>query len=209
MGAERTYDKERVLKIMYDEFLNQAEDFIFVEDKPERADIIFVPGNGYPQMAERAAALYKEGYAPYILPSGHYSIVTGEFSGVLAKEELYCGNYGTEFEFLKDVLRKNGVPENAILKEDLATFTYENAKYSRKVTDQAGLQIKTAILCCKTYHARRSLMYYQLLYPETRFLVCPSCADGIDRNTWRDTLEGRKSVTGEISRIITQFPLML
>ena len=195
--------------VIYDEVLENTEDFIFVEDRPENADIIFVPGNGYPQMAERAAELYKEGYAPYILPSGRYSILTGEFSGVLAKENRYCDEYATEFAFLKDVLMKNGVPENAILKEDQATFTYENAKFSRNVTDQAGLQIKTAILCCKTYHARRSLMYYQLLYPETRFLVCPSCTDGIDRNTWKNSLDGRKAVTGELSRIITQFPLML
>lgn len=43
---------------MYEEFLKQIEDFIFIEDKPEKADVIFVPGNGYPQMAEKAAQLY-------------------------------------------------------------------------------------------------------------------------------------------------------
>ena len=37
---------------MYEEFLKQIEDFIFVEDLLEKADIIFVPGNGYTQMAE-------------------------------------------------------------------------------------------------------------------------------------------------------------
>ena len=45
----------------YSEFLRTAEDFVFAEDQPEKADIIFVPGNGFPQMAERAAQLYKEG----------------------------------------------------------------------------------------------------------------------------------------------------
>ena len=49
---------------MYEEFLKQIEDFIFVEDLPEKADIIFVPGNGYPQMAEKAAELYRKGLAP-------------------------------------------------------------------------------------------------------------------------------------------------
>ena len=117
--------------------------------------------------------------------------------------------YETEFAFLKDVLMKNGVKEDAILKEDQATFTYENAKLSRKVTDAAGLQIKKAIICCKSYHARRSLMYYQDSYPETEFLVCPVCADGISRENWKNTLEGRQAVSGEISRIICQFPLML
>lgn len=194
---------------MYEEFLENAEKFIFVEDKPQKADIILVPGNGYPQMAENAAALYKEGYAPYILPSGRYSIVTGKFSGVLTGQDVYHGDYETEFEFLRDVLLKNGVPDSAILKEDHATYTYENAKFSRKVTDQACIQVKTAILCCKTYHARRSLMYYQTVYPETRFWVCPSCVDSINRDNWKESLEGRQAVSGEISRIITQFPFML
>ena len=45
----------------YERFLDQISDFIFVEDKPERADIIFVPGNGFPQMSIEAARLWKEG----------------------------------------------------------------------------------------------------------------------------------------------------
>lgn len=28
---------------MYEEFLKQIEDFMFIEDKPEKADVIFVP----------------------------------------------------------------------------------------------------------------------------------------------------------------------
>ena len=86
-------------KEKYRSFLENFTDFIFVEDEPEQADMIFVPGNGYPQMAERAAELWKGGYAPYILPSGKYSVVTGKFSGVLAKEEKYRGAYRTEWNF--------------------------------------------------------------------------------------------------------------
>ena len=66
-----------------------------------------------------------------------------------------------------------------------------------------------AILCCKTYHARRSLMYYQLLYPETVIMVCPACPDGITRENWRETETGVEAVTGEIDRIVKQFCLML
>lgn len=51
---------------MYEAFLKQIEDFMFIEDKPEKADVIFVPGNGYPQMAEKAAELYRNGFAPKI-----------------------------------------------------------------------------------------------------------------------------------------------
>nr|WP_295279493.1 YdcF family protein [uncultured Blautia sp.] len=193
----------------YPEFLKNTEDFVFAENNPEKADIIFVPGNGFPEMAEKAARLYKEGYAPWILPSGRYSITLGKFVGVQSKKELYEGNYNTEWDFLKTVLMRNGVPEKAILKENQATFTYENAIFSRQVTDLHKLQVKKAILCCKTYHARRSLMYYQLLYPETEILVCPACPDGITRENWRETEAGVDAVTGEVDRIIKQFCLML
>lgn len=194
---------------MNQDFIKEAGDYIFQEDKIEKADIIFVPGNGYPQMAEQAAKLYHEGYAPYILPSGRYSILVGYFIGVQAKQDVYNGDYETEWEFLKDVLMKNGVPESAILKEDQSTFTYENAILSKKVTDGLGMDIKKAIMCCKNYHARRACMYYELLYPETKFMVVPACVDGINRENWRETEEGVDAVTGEITRIIKQFTLML
>lgn len=193
----------------YEEFLQKTEEFMFISDQPEKADIIFIPGNGYPHMEEKAADLYKKGFAPYILPSGKYSITAGKFSGVLLKEAVYDKEYQTEWQFLKDVLMQNGVREKDILKEEKATFTWENALYSRKVTDEAGLSIKKAILCCKSYHARRVLMYYQRAYPETEFLVCPSFPDGISLENWRESQKGIQEVMGEVSRIISQFSLMM
>lgn len=194
---------------MYREFLKHAGEFVFAENEPKQADIIFVPGNGYPQMAEKAAELYGKGFAPYILPSGKYSVTVGKFSGVLEKADCYTGDYKTEWDFLRDVLIRNHVPQEAVLKENQATFTYENAVFSKKVTDQAGLDIKKAILCCKTHHTRRSLMYYQLVFPDTEFMVVPVDVDGITRENWRDTEEGVDAVTGEITRIIKQFEVMM
>ena len=194
---------------MYGEFLKQITEFIFAENTPEKADVIFIPGNGYPHMAEEAARLYREGFAPRILPSGKYSVTAGKFSGVLSRQEQYPGPYETEWEFLRDVLIRNGVPEDVILQENQATYTYENAIFSRKVTDQAGLEIKKAILCCRSCHARRALMYYSLLFPETEFFVSPSCPDGISRYNWQETEAGVEAVTGEITRLIKQFSLMM
>ena len=79
---------KRNKRMDYSEFLRTADDFVFAEDQPEKADIIFVPGNRFPQMAERAAQLYKEGYAPYILPSGRCSITLGKFVGVQSHQEI-------------------------------------------------------------------------------------------------------------------------
>ena len=193
----------------YRAFLKEIEEFIFVEDSPEKSDVIFIPGNGYPHMAERAAQLYKENYAPYVLPSGKYSVTKGCFSGVLAKKEKYTGTFSTEWEFLRSVLLDNGVLEQAILREDNATFTYENALYSRKVTDAAGIVVREGILCCKACHARRCKMYYQIAYPKAEFFVCASDADGITRENWNSTEEGIQTVMGELERIIRQFSLLM
>lgn len=191
--------------MMYERFLDQITDFIFVETPVEQADMIFIPGNGYPQMAEQAAKLWKQGMAPYVLPSGRYSICTGRFSGVSDKKAEYAGDYGTEWMFLREVLLKNGVGEDCILKEDRASYTYENAIYSRQLTDKMGLHIKKGILCCKSYHARRCLLYYQLLFPDTRFYISPSDVENISRHDWYRTERGIETVLGEMERCGGQF----
>lgn len=194
---------------MFEEFITHYEDFIFMDDEPEKADIIFVPGNGYPQMAEHAAQLYRDGYAPLIMPSGKFSVVAQGFAGVLAKKNRYDKNYHTECDFLTDVLLSNGVPDTAIIKEERATYTWENAKFSAELVKERGLKIKKAILCCKTHHARRAFMYYQKAFRDTKIIVCPSNADGITKDNWRQTEEGIDSVTGEMTRIIRQFSLFM
>lgn len=171
--------------------------------------MIFVPGNGYPEMAEAAARLYGEGMAPYIIPSGRYSITLGRFGGVLHKKELYDKEYKTEWDFLRDVLMKNGVPEGAVLREDRATYTYENALLSKKAAEEKGLSIKKAILCVKNYHAGRALMYYQTVFPETEIMVCPVSVDGITKENWRQSQEGLREVCAEMQRVITQFSLYM
>ncbi len=193
---------------MYLPFIEEIADYIFMEGKPQKSDIIFVPGNGYPQMAEKAAGLWREGYAPYILPSGKYSKTVGKFAGVLDEREKYPGDFSTEWEFLREVLLKNGVAESAILREDQATYTEENAYYSRKVIKEQKISVKKALLCCKNYHARRAFLYYKKHFPDTEIQVIPVCADGITRENWKQTEEGVKAVTGEVSRIIYQFSLL-
>lgn len=190
---------------MYEKFLNQITDFIFVEIPAGPSDVIFVPGNGYPQMAEEAAKLWKAGMAPYVLPSGRYSIQSGKFAGVSEKKDQYGGDYETEWDFLREVLIRNGVKESCILKEDRASYTYENAIYSRRLTDGIGLEVQKAILCCKSYHARRCLLYYQLLFPRTEFYVVPSETEGISRHNWHRTEEGVEKVLGELERCGSQF----
>lgn len=179
--------------------------FIFLADEPRKAEIIFIPGGSYAETAEKAASLWLQGYAERILPAGKYSVKRGFFPGPLSKADQYNQQYATEWEFLKDVLVQNGVDEAAILREDGSENTYENAVNSRKITDELDLKIHTAILCCKSFHARRSLMYYQFCYPRTEFIICPVDVQGITKENWFAFEEGIERVMGELMRCGGQF----
>jgi len=184
--------------------VDDITNFIFLESNPEKADIIFIPGGSYPELAETAAELWSNEYAPLILPSGKYSIKRGYFPKPLSKADKYNGTYNTEWDFLKDILIKNGVNENRILREDNAQFTYENAFKSREITDKLNLKIDKAIICCKAFHARRCYMYYKWAYPNTEIIICPTEVQGINRNNWFTTEIGVDRVMGELMRCGTQ-----
>ena len=176
-------------------FYQGITDFIFVEHPLEKADLIFVPGGNYPEAAKHAAELYHQGWAPLILPSGKYSILKGCFEG----------DGETEWEYLKDILVKEGVPEASVLKEDQATYTYENDIKSREVLERLGIHPVRAILSCQAFHARRCLMYYQEQFPDTRLMVSPVITKEIHRNNWYLDREKIDVVLGEVERCGTQF----
>jgi uncharacterized SAM-binding protein YcdF (DUF218 family) len=134
-------------------------DLVFVQkDVLEPSDIILVPGGSFPQQMERAAELYHQGLAPYILPSGAFNARLDQ----------------TEWEYFNGIGLKLGVPKEAILKEDQAKNTFDNARNSWQVINERQLNVKRAIMVCKAAHSRRALMTYQTVFPrEVEFLMEP------------------------------------
>lgn len=186
-------------------WIRDVSDFIFLEDAPAPADVLFIPGNAHALPAERAARLYAEGLAPWVLPSGRYAIGTDGFAGQKSGACLYEGPFDTEWAFMRRVLLDGGVPERAILREDEATYTYQNAIFSRRRTDAMKLSVSRGIICCMPVHARRAKMYYETLFPEAELLVCPAAGAAVTRGSWLDSEEGIDAVLGELSRCGGQF----
>jgi ADP-ribose pyrophosphatase YjhB (NUDIX family) len=147
-------------------------DFIFVEHEVGCADIILVPGGSAPELMHRASELYARGLAPYILPSGG--------------PNPRLPGYASEWAFLKDVGTAASIPEQAILREDRATNTLENARYSWDVVTREGLNVSSAILVGKAHHSRRALLTYQAVFPiECQFMVSPIVdRRGITKENW-------------------------
>ncbi|WP_326407614.1 YdcF family protein [Sporolactobacillus sp. THM19-2] len=144
-------------------------DFMFFETPVKPSNIILIPGSGQSGLMVRAAELYHQGLAPFILPSG------GKSRNVPT----------TEWAFLREIGLSLGVPDGAILKEDQATNTFENAEYSWNVLQQKGIMPEKAILVCKNYHARRALLTYQIHFRHTLFYVSPIVdRTGITKQNW-------------------------
>lgn len=184
----------------YNDYLTE---FIFVEDEPQAADAIFIPGSGYGELALHAAELYHKGYSGQIVVSGKYSIMGDSFAGPLSPQEYVGKTYETESDFLTAILLEKGVPHEAVLQEKQATYTYENAIYTAKLL--AGQTVRRALLVCQAFHARRSLLYYKLLFPDTEIFVCPVKTRGITKENWFLDAEKIDIVLGEVERCGGQF----
>lgn len=167
--------------------------FIFVESALKKAQIILIPGSSQPFLMEKAAQLYHEGLAPYVLPSGGYN--------------PRLPQYPSEWAFLAEIGERKGIPREAILKEDQARHTFDNAILSYEVITKAGLRVDRAILVCKGFHSRRALLTYQTCFPEevSFYVSTVPDGDGCTRENWyrNEACIGR--VMGEVAKIGTYF----
>lgn len=168
-------------------------EFIFAETDIKKSDVILIPGGSHPQLMERAVQLYNKGFAPYILPSGgpNYKLT----------------DYESEWDYLKTIGIQFGIPEKAILKENKAQNTFENAEFSWNVLQTLDVPIKNAILVCKAYHSRRALLTYQSVLPVDINFYVSSVIDkrGISKDNWFLNESSIRIVMNEVVKIGNYF----
>ncbi|MFD3157322.1 YdcF family protein [Haloimpatiens sp. FM7330] len=163
--------------------------FIFTETNIKKSDVILIPGASQSQLMERAVELYNRGVAQYILPSG----------GINHK----LPHYKSEWDYLKTIGIQLGVPEKAILKEDKAQNTFENAQFSWNILQTLDIQVKDVILVCKSYHSRRALLTYKSVFPiNINFYVSPVIDKrGISKDNWFLNEDSISIVMNEVVKI--------
>jgi uncharacterized SAM-binding protein YcdF (DUF218 family) len=161
--------------------ISDISDYIFISDEPEKVDAILLPGGSHPEQPEYAAELYHKGYAKWLIPSGGVSVKRDKWPGVRSKAEIYTGDYQSDCAFFIDVF------------------------LSRKAVDESGIDIKTALIVCKAFHARRCLMLYQMAFPNVEIKVCPVHCYNITKDNWFTTENGIDRVLGELARCGNQF----
>ena len=134
-------------------------DYHHVGHSLARADAILVLGSHDPRVAERAAEVFLEGWAPLIVFSGNLGSLT---SGIWTRPEA---------EIFADVAAARGVPRENMLLEPRATHTGENVSFCRELLAERGLQPRRAIAVQKPYMERRTLATFQRRWPELDVVV--------------------------------------
>ena len=125
----------------------------------EKADAILVLCSHDERVAERAAQLFHEGWAPLVIFSGGQGAIT---------RSLWDEPEAERFAHIAAGL---GVPRESILIESHSTNTGENIKYTKQLLAEHGLDLQKFIVVQKPYMERRAFATFRQLWPEKELIV--------------------------------------
>ncbi len=140
-------------------FAKQLWDYHHVNNHLEKADCILVLGSHDVRVAERAAELYLEGWAPLLIFSGGLGRLT---EGVWTE---------TEADLFAKIAIDKGVPREAILIENKSTNTGENILFTRQLLIENKIDPQSFIVVQKPYMERRSFATFKKHWPDKKLIV--------------------------------------
>lgn len=164
-------------------------EFLFLCDRPAPVDLCVVLGSKYAETMDGAIELWRKGWTPRILITGH-----GPKEGQVKEADLFL-------EYTLD----QGVQREVILVEREARHTRDNFELSAPIVEAeiGWLNTKRVALIGKPYHMRRALMTARRFWPEhIEYLMLPSnLAQDLKADNWWDSEWGRTRIMDELRRI--------
>lgn len=134
-------------------------DYLCLHQPPEKADCIVGFGCYNEDIPRRAAQLYREGFAPWVL-----------FTGGLGRNTAQMWTE-SEAERFGRIALAEGVPGNALLLETRSTNTAENIAFTRDLLAQKGIAVSSVLGVHKPYMERRIYAAWKNYWPEMPFEV--------------------------------------
>jgi uncharacterized SAM-binding protein YcdF (DUF218 family) len=166
-------------------------DYHHVHHTLRKADCIVALGSHDTRVAERAAQLLLEGWAPLLVCSGRLGSLT---SGSWTRSEA---------EVFTEVAVSRGVPRDRILLESRSTNTGENVDFTRQLLAERGLVPRRAIAVQKPYMERRTLATFASRWPELDLVVTSPQLDFDDYATGEIQRDGVIHImVGDLQRLI-------
>lgn len=158
--------------------------YLSPSDKLTSADaIVVVSGSG--DRLPHAVELYKQGFAPALILSG--AAREGDISNALA---------------MQIAATQSGVPEKAIILEERATNTYENAIYTKEII--VNKNFRNVILVSSPYHQRRAYETFKAVLKgkNIRLQNSPSSPTYWSAKHWWDSDIEKELTRSEITKIV-------
>jgi uncharacterized SAM-binding protein YcdF (DUF218 family) len=140
-------------------------DYLCLGVSVQPAECLLVFGGHDIGVATRAASLYHDGIAPFIVASGGSRAVPDG------------SDFPTEADAIADVLLARGVPKDAIALERLAANTSENFWLSAELLRDLGMDPASFLVVTKPYAERRILATARRRWPHKQVAVTSEQAD--------------------------------
>jgi uncharacterized SAM-binding protein YcdF (DUF218 family) len=129
-------------------------DYMTLNQPLRKSGCILVLGSHDLRVANYAARLYLERWAPWLL-----------FSGGLGRLTRAIWDEPEAVKFGRIALEM-GVPSECILLEERSTNTGQNILFSRRLLAEKGIEIESILLVQKPYMERRAYAAFKKLWPE-------------------------------------------
>jgi uncharacterized SAM-binding protein YcdF (DUF218 family) len=137
----------------------QLWDYHHMNHQMVKSDVILVLGSHDLRVAERAAQLYLEGWAPLLVCSGGLGNLT---SGIWTESEA---------DQFAAIAINMGVPGSAILVENKSTNTGENIIFTDRLLKEHGRDPHSFIVVQKPYMERRSYATFKKHWPDKNVVI--------------------------------------
>ena len=137
----------------------QLWDYHHMNHELAKADCILALGSHDLRVADRAAELYLDGWAPLVIMSGGL----GNFT-----QEMWTEKEADKFAA---IAVQKGVPADAILVENQSTNTGENIMFTQQLLKARGLDMQRFIVVQKPYMERRSFATFKKHWPDKELMV--------------------------------------
>lgn len=155
--------------------------FLLYNHDLKQADVIIVLSGGMGRV-EKGGELYKKGFAQYVLLSN-------------AKEST-----STSSDMLQTALAL-GIPKDAILTENAALSTYQNAELTLPIMKQHGFT--SAIVVSSEFHMRRVKLLFDHVYKKSGIELTYIGSDsGYNAKHWWSDEYSRETTFSEYTKMI-------
>jgi len=133
--------------------------YLQLNQQIEKSDAILVLCSHDKRVAERAAQLFLEEWAPLLIFSGGLGSITRNMWSEPEADQFAAVAIGM------------GVPHESILIENRSTNTGENFRFTRKLLARKQIDPQKFIVVQKPYMERRSFATFRKMWPEKEVIV--------------------------------------